>query len=214
VSSCALVGSLGVASAARADVDFQIAMGAGASWIRSMPALKTTGLTSTAARDVPPGKVALGGSLVALGGSLDIAVSADDRFIFPLLGFAGYGAVGSYDRITTSLDGSIASVRPWSAYQLDVLLPGIGYRLKRRRFLFSAGLRTGIEWLAAGGSVAAGAESAPITLIGVAALVRAELEACRRLDPATRVCVQVAPRIYDFGFLNGATFAVRVEWGR
>jgi hypothetical protein len=163
---------------------------------------------------VGEGKVPIGGSLAAAGGGLDLAFSVDDRWIFPVLGFAGYGAVGSYDAVITSTDGSIARVRPWSAYEVDVLLPGIGYRVKKRRFLFTAALRSGVVWLAASGSVAGGTESTAISLAGVSPLVQAEIEACRRLDPVTRVCLQVAPRIYDFGFMNGATFGLRVEWGR
>jgi hypothetical protein len=45
-------------------------------------------------------------------------------------------------------------------------------------------------------------------------LVQAELEACRRLDPTTRLCLQVAPRIFDHELLNGVMFGLRMEWGR
>lgn len=179
-----------------------------------MPALRSSGVTATVARDVPEGKVPIGGSLTLLGAGLDVAMTADDRWMFPVLGFGGYGAVGSHDAVVSSLDGSIAHVRPWSAYELDLLLPGVGYRVKKRRFLFSASVRTGVVWLAAGGSVAAAGESVPISLVGVSGLVQAEIEACRRLDPIMRVCLQVAPRIYDFGFMNGGTVGVRIEWGR
>lgn len=215
VAGCTAACALSIPSAAHAgDVDFQLTAGAGVSWVRKMPSLKTTSVTPTIAREGGEGEVAIGGSLAAFGGGIDLGFTVEDRWVVPVLGFAGYGAVGSYDAVATSLDGSIAHVRPWSAYEVDLLLPGVGYRVKRRRFLFSALVRTGVVWLAAQGSVAAGVESVPISLVGISGLVQAELEACRRLDPVTRVCLQVSPRIYDFGFMNGATFGLRVEWGR
>jgi hypothetical protein len=134
--------------------------------------------------------------------------------LIPGLGFAGYGAVGSYDTIVTSADGSIARARPWTTYRLDVLLPGIGYRMKHRRYMFVASVRTGISALHMSGSVAGGTGETLAALSGVSGVLQVELEACRRLDPVTRVCAQVAPRIYDFGFMNGATLGLRVEWGR
>jgi hypothetical protein len=178
-----------------------------------MPTL-TSSSASTAARDVEASKVPIGGSVLSLGAGMDISALIDDRWTLPLLGIAAYGAVGSYDTIVTSADGSIAQVRPWTTYQIDILLPGLGYRVKKRRFMFSATLRTGAVALHTSGSVAGGGESIPIDLKGLSPLVQAELEACRRLDPIRRVCLQVAPRIYDFGFMNGATFGLRFEWGQ
>ncbi len=195
------------------DVNFEIAAGPSVSFIRTMPSLKTE-RTTTFAREVPASEVPSGGSVTAIGGSFDISVIVNDRWVIPGCGLSAYGAVGSYDAVITSVDGSIAQVRPWSTYELDVLLPGIGYRMKRRRFMFSASLRTGLSVLHVGGSVAGGADVQPLNLTGLSPVLQAELEACRRLDPITRVCVQVAPRIYDFGIMNGATFGLRVEWGR
>ena len=43
--------------------------------------------------------------------------------------------------------------------------------------------------------------------------LQTDIKACRRLDPTTRLCLQVAPRLYDFGFVNGATVGLRIEWG-
>ncbi len=178
-----------------------------------MPSLTLEG-ASTVARDIPERKVAIGGSIVSLGGGIDSAVIANDQWSIPLLGVAAYGAIGSYDTIVTSVDGSIARIRPWTTYEIDVLLPGVGYRMIKRRYMFSAALRGGLVFLTTQGAVAAGADETAFGLSGLSPLVQAELLACRRLDPLTRVCLQVAPRIYDFGFMNGATFGVRVEWGR
>jgi hypothetical protein len=137
-----------------------------------------------------------------------------DRWSIPGFGVGAYGAVGSYPAIVTSVDGSIARVRPWSTYAVDVLLPGIGYRIKQRRFMFSASVRTGVSLMHVGGSVAGGADEQQFSLSGASPLLQAELEVCRRLDPVTRACLQVAPRLYDFGIMNGAIFGLRVEWGR
>ena len=202
------------ASPARADLDYQIAAGAGVSVVRALPSLKSSSAT-TFAREVPEqNEVAIGGTVTAIGGSFDLSLIVDDRWTVPIVGVGVYGAIGNYPTVVTSIDGSIAHVRPWSAYEIDVLLPGFGYRLKRRRFMFSASLRTGASALHLGGSVAGGAYEQPISLNGISPMLQAELEACRRLDPVTRVCLQIAPRIYDFGIMNGATLGLRVEWGR
>lgn len=200
-------------TSARADVDFQASVTAGAAWTRSMPALKSPSVL-TAAREVPESNVKTGGALVLAGGAFDLTAVFDDRYVMPAVGFAAYGAVGSYSTISTSADGSIAHANPWTTYEIDALLPGIGYRVKRRRFMFGASLRTGVSWMHMSGSVAGGAGETAVSLSALSLLVQAELEACRRLDPVTRVCLHVAPRLSGFGVMNGATFGLRVEWGR
>ncbi len=199
--------------AARADVELEAAAFGGVAWTRSLPTLQSAS-TLTAARDVRASEVAIGGSLYAIGGGAEIGLAVDDSLFFPGVGLAAYGAVGSYNTVLTSADGSIARARPWTTYQLDLLLPGVGYRMKHRRFMFVASLRTGITGMDMGGSVAGGDGDELASLTGISALVQVELEACRRLDPVTRICAQVAPRIYDFGFMNGATLGLRFEWGR
>jgi len=129
----------------------------------------------------------------------------------------GFGYVhgpGPYDAVITARDGSIVRMQPWTADSLDIYLPGVGYRMKRRRWMFGASLRTGASFLAMDGLVADGVEWAPVETKRVTFLLQAELEACRRLDPTTRVCLQVAPRIYDHTLLNGVMFGLRAEWGR
>jgi hypothetical protein len=201
------------AEPAHADVELEMAALGGVAWTRSLPTL-TSARTLTAARDVRESHVAIGGSLFAVGGGVDFGLALDDRLMLPGLGFAGYGAVGSYDTVLTSADGSIARVRPWTTYQLDLLLPGVGYRMKHRRFMFVASVRTGISGMFMNGSIAGGDGDTLASLSGMSGLLQVELEACRRLDPVTRVCAQLAPRIYDFGFMNGATVGLRMEWGR
>lgn len=213
VMSALVVSSLLVPRIARADADFQASVTAGAAWMPSLPALKSPS-TLTAAREIPESTVKTGGSLVSAGGGFDLATVIDDHYVVPLVGFAAWGAVGSYPTIITSADGSIARASPWTTYQVEMLLPGIGYRMKRRRFMFGASIRTGVSWMHMSGAIAGGAGETLVALSGISPLIQVELEACRRLDPVTRVCLQVAPRLYDFGVMNGATLGLRVEWGR
>lgn len=213
LASAAFVAASLAPSSARADVEVETAALGGVAWTRSLPTLKTPS-TLTAAREVRESEVAIGGSLYAVGGGFDFGLAIDDTFFLPGVGFAAYGAVGSYDTVLTSADGSIARARPWTTYQLDFLLPGVGYRVKHRRFMFVASLRTGISSMFMGGSLVGGDSEVLATFSGMSALLQVELEACRRLDPVTRICAQLAPRLYDFGFLNGATLGVRMEWGR
>jgi hypothetical protein len=198
---------------ARADVDFQLAGTTGAAWMRALPALRSPAL-STAARDVPDARIPVGGSLTWMGAGLEIGMTVDAHIVIPGIGVAAYAAVGSYDTVLTSADGSIATVRPWSAYRIDMPLPGIGYRVKERRWMFQADVRTGLSVLSMNGTIAGGSSETETSLTAISGVLVAEVEACRRLDPVTRVCVQVAPRIYDFGFMNGGTLGLRVEWGR
>ena len=149
-----------------------------------------------------------------VGASADIDLTIDDKWKVPLIGGAGYWAVGSYDTVVTSYDGSITKLRPWSAFRGDVLLPGFGRRWKQRRNMWGLGIRSGLSFLTMGGSVAAGAESYPLDLNAFTVLVQVEIEGCRRLDPTTRVCAQIVPRIYEHEIMNGLTFGVRFEWGR
>lgn len=197
---------------ARADYEFQTGVGVGGAWLRQTPALTSKPVT-TAAREMREGELAVGGGLALFGFSGDVDLTIDDRWKVPLFGGALFWAVGSYDAVVTSVDGSIARVRPWTALRGDVLLPGVGRRWKHRRNMVAVALRTGVSFVGMGGSVAAATDWAPLTLRSTTFLLQAEVEACRRLDPTTRVCLQVVPRIYDHELLNGVVFGLRMEWG-
>lgn len=205
--------ALAVPTEARADFDFQLAIGTNARWLRATPALTTPPLL-TSARDLPEGRVPMRGGQTMLGGYVDIALTIDDRWVVPMLGGGAYHAAGTYDAVITSRDGSIVRARPWSTFSAEILLPGVGYRVKKRRWMFGSALRTGAAWMSMDGVMASGAEADPIELSASTFFVQAELEACRRFDPTTRLCLQVAPRIYDYELMNGAMFGLRVEWGR
>ena len=43
--------------------------------------------------------------------------------------------------------------------------------------------------------------------------LKGDLAVCRRLDPTQRACLFVAPSIYEFGLLNGASLGLRWEVG-
>ena len=67
---------------------------------------------------------------------------------FPALGFADTARSAATTRCSRArTDRSRARVRG-RRYQLDFLLPGIGYRMKHRRYMFVASVRTGVTGLA------------------------------------------------------------------
>jgi hypothetical protein len=203
------------AEEARADWDPQLATSMNGAWLRRTPALASKGV-STSARAVSAGALESPSrsSIGLIGLSGDFEVTVDDRWKVLVFGGSFYWALGSYDTTVTSIDGSIATLQPWTTVRGDLLLPGVGRRWKHRRTMWAAAVRTGIGFMAMGGEVGAGADRTPLPLGATGFLVELELEACHRLDPTTRVCVQVAPRLYDHELMNGLTFGLRMEWGR
>jgi hypothetical protein len=153
------------------------------------------------------------GPLTLGGAAVDASVALDDRIMFPILGFGFNTALGQSPRVMTSVDGSFAEVRPWTAWMYDLGLPGLGFRFKERRWMFSVLIRPGVAFLLMNGSVAAGTDVHDVTMTATSLYARAQIEACRRIDPTHRVCVLVAPSIYEFGFGTGASAGVRLEIG-
>lgn len=198
---------------ARADVGAELAFGAGV-LVTSLPSPTAASLTTS--RTIPgDARIPTGGRYVGmLGAHVDAVLALDRHTILPLFGAAGYGAVGSFDTIVTSVDGSIARVHPWTSARLDLLLPGFGLRGVHRRFAGSAVLRSGIGGAWVGGELAEGTEAVPFSSARITPLLQLEVEACRRLDPAQRLCLVAAPRLHDFGWLTGLGVALRWEVGR
>jgi hypothetical protein len=218
VTLAALVGFsvIGATSDARADrneVEAQLAIGAGAAWMRSLPTFATDSLL-TNARDLGRGSVRSSRGITLYGSHFDVALTIRDRWSIPLLGGGVYGAVGPHDGILTTLDGSMVRLRPWTTVRADMLLPGVAYRLKKRRWMFTFGGRIGVGYTSLKGSVASAAEVDELDIEKATVFLQSEIEACRRLDPTTRLCVQVAPRLYDYQLLNGGTLSLRIEWGK
>lgn len=199
---------------AAADYDLQLSAGLGAGYLRKTPDLDTKAV-STLARDIAAGTVAArGGGIWMLGATVDMQLTFDDRWVLPLLGGTLAWGVGSYDRVASGLDGSIATFRPHTAFRGDLYFVGFGRRWKHRRFMYGVVARTGFSRLVMDGSVAAGADAIPLSMGANTFLFQIEAEGCRRLDPERRICLQVAPRIYEHEAINGVTFGLRVEWGR
>jgi hypothetical protein len=194
------------------DFEFQFAMGIDVGAIRQTPAMSVP-ISSAVARETARGKILVPGGFAFMGGHFDLATTIADRWQFPLVGAAIYGAVGSFDPVITSFDGSIVRVRPWTAIRPEILLPGVGYRFKHRRNMVAFALRTGASFLQMGASIASGADPVPLDLAAGTFMLQLEVEACRRLDPVTRVCVHAAPRIYDYEFASGGIIGIRMEWG-
>jgi hypothetical protein len=158
-------------------------------------------------------QIASMGPLTMGGATIDLGYALDDRVLFPIFGFGFDTALGQSPRVVSSVDGSIVEVRPWTAWMYDVGLPGVGFRFKERRWMFGFLARTGIAYLNVRGSVAVGTETHDVSPSTATFYVRAQGEACRRLDPVERLCFFVAPSIYEFGFGTGVSAGIRWEVG-
>jgi hypothetical protein len=196
---------------ARADVGLQLTLAPGVSWMRTAPSL-TSGAVS-GPREIGQAQVPTRGGLTTLGAYVDTELTFKGATTMPLFGLGYYSALGSYDSVTTSVDGSVARLQPWTTYRWDVLLPGLGGRWKSRRWMFELGARSGVSILGMHGYVATGADTHRIDPSGASFLLVGQASICRRLDPWQRICIEAQPRLFDFGFLNGGTAGFRWEWG-
>ena len=79
--------------------------------------------------------------------------------------------------------------------------------------MFSATLRMGVSVVGINGSVASGADATQFHTTDASFLLRAQVEGCRRLDPAERICLTVSPSVYQFGFGNALSVGLRWEFG-
>ena len=182
-------------------------------WMPYVPTLAVPA-TSTPVRTVEGGTLPSVGSLFFIGATGDSSFVYKDRLVIPLVGASAAFATGASSEVVTSLDGSIADVRPWTAYRFECLLPGVGVRFTRRRWTFEATARAYVVGVGMSASVATGGGSSDLSWplrVGLAA--RADLEVCRRLDPVDRVCAFVAPALYEFGPFDGGSAGLRWEIG-
>jgi hypothetical protein len=182
-------------------------------WMPYVPSLGVP-TTSTPVRTIEGGTLPPSGSLFFAGAQADSSLVVRSRLVVPLVGISGALAAGNSSAVVTTLDGSIAEVRPWTAYRVECLLPGIGVRLTRRRWTVSAWARGYVVGVGMGASIATAGGSSDLSSpsrFGLA--VRAELEGCRRLDPLNRLCMFVAPALYEFGPFNGGSAGLRWELG-
>ena len=213
-SLCALVL---LPATAEADEELNVALSWGVLHKRELPALRTTEDIETPARTIPKdARIANTGGVTMFGGALDFAFVFDDRVRVPLLGFGFYGAVGSYAPTLSSVDGSLVRMRRSTAWEFDVLLPGIGVRSNLRRWMVAADVRFGVGFLGENASVVAGSGTYAGdagTAMAVSSFVDLNLMGCRRLDPFQRLCLQATLRLWDFGAVNGFTIGMRWEIG-
>ena len=200
----------GRAAAAESQLELDGAFAAFGTYMRAMPPLPLA--SSDAARTLS-GRLPSVGHLTLAGASGDLTLTLDRHIVLPIAGIGLSAAVGSSPRVLSSVDGSIVEQRPWTTYMGDLLLPGIGYRIKERRWMFSGVVRTGLSYVSTSGSAASGADTSEIRGSALSVMVRVELEACRRIDPTERVCFAVSPSIYQFGFGNAVTAGLRWEFG-
>jgi len=192
---------------------WQFAIGPSARWLPSAPRYSLDRV-ETPLRTVGAGDLAAAGATGWLGAEADLACTIADRWQIPLLGVGVYGPVGSYARVVAASDGSLVELRPSTGLLVDVPLPGLGVRVKERRFLFTAAVRTAIVLTGMDARVANGASFVDAGRVNATVFaVRAEITACRRFDPEARACLFVAPNVYEVGFANGGSLGLRWEWG-
>jgi hypothetical protein len=137
-----------------------------------------------------------------------------DRWVIPIFDVGFYGIVGAYADQLTSADGTFFRLHPAGTFMLDTEILGIGVRFKRRRWMFEATIKPGIAVLAVPAAVADGKSWTSVDQLNSASpTLRASLSVCRRLDPMERVCLSVTPNIYQWGWGNGGSVALRWEFG-
>lgn len=192
-----------------ASADFRV------SYIDRIPELKIS-QDVVGPRALASGTVVHGSSSLVTGGvGFDFGLVLDDRWRVGGIGGSYESSMGTSARRRAYVDGSIGELRPWTASRFGFDFGGVGQRYKYRRWQFG--------WMVAGSvivttmnvSVANGAGSEDAWGAAVALSVHGQAEACRRLDLESRVCLVVAPDVFDGGyFMRGASVFARWEWGR
>jgi hypothetical protein len=210
--ACLASGASRAARAASTSAEVEGSFDARAQWVRQMPQLERDPVP-TAQRTLPATTLPSTGSQAFAALTLQFGVAVDDRWLLPIAGMSFGWAVGSSPRVVTGVDGSIVELRPWSSDVLTVLLPGLGVRIKQRRWAFAAQVVPVVSVVWMNATVATGASSQDESLFAATLGARADLEACRRLDPVERLCVFVAPALYEFSVLGGGSAGLRMEVG-
>ena len=140
--------------------------------------------------------------------------TASDRWIIPLIDVGVYGILGVYEDTLTSVDGSLVKLHPAGSFMLDAEFLGFGVRFKKRRWMFEATIKPGVALMMMPAAIADGRTFTSIDpLTSATFTLRAQLSACRRLDPTERVCASVTPNIYQWGWGNGGSLSLRWEFG-
>lgn len=192
----------------------EIRFGTTFSVTRATPTLSLVDPAELSSRTIARGDLANAGGFRSVGAFSDFAFVVWPRLSIPVIGLGISLPVGEHAPIRSSVDGSIAEVQPFRMFAVDVLGPGIGVRSIVRRYFFEALVRTSLLYMGGKAQIAAGAELVDVPVHGVALGVRAELSACRRLDPESRVCLTLAPRLFEVVPASGLSVGLSWTWGR
>ena len=181
----------------------------------SSPSFSVTDVSTSGRASIsgstPPFRFPMG--FVGLRAGMDFV--AADRTVIPLLDVGVFGIVGQYSEVLTSVDGSFLSVSPSTMVLIDGEISGIGLRFKHRRWMFGAAIKPGVAFMVANGAVADGKGFTSIDsgLTAFSPTLRVDLQVCRRFDPIERACLVAQPNVYEWGWGNGGSLAIRYEFG-
>ena len=154
------------------------------------------------------------GSTTLMGGGFELGVNVGKHLILPIVGGSYTTALGGYREREASFDGTIIHYRPWTTEMVTFSLGGLGYRSNVGRWTFSATALPGIAGISSGADAAYGLNTFELNPGKTLFYLSAEIAACRRLDPMERLCVVAAPNVYEGGFFQGGTIALRYEVGK
>lgn len=199
----------GVASAG--DFDFGVEAFGGA--FRQGNAIAIQPTDSATRGSTPTGTIPPFGPTGHAGVGVDLAWGGRGPFVFDIVAVKFAGAFGPTSRTLGAVDGTIVSADPGSMIYAG-LSTGAGVRFKRRRFAFGVMAHIGASMM----STKAFAQdlNGPRELSSTPSfdlLVDLDASVCRRIDPTSRLCLAIRPHVYNFGFLNGASIALRWEVG-
>jgi hypothetical protein len=186
-------------------------------WVRSMPPIELRSPFDAPHRTLPGATLPSTGDHQFMALTWDTGITVNNRYMLPLLGVQFGWTVGSSPDVVTSVDGTIVHMQTWTSDMLTLLLPGVGLRTKARRWMFEGAVRPVVTFMWMNAAAADGADTSNIgdghAFFAVGLGVRAELEACRRIDPVERICLLVSPALYEFSTLNGGSIGLRWEVG-
>jgi hypothetical protein len=186
-------------------------------WMRAMPPIDLRSPFDAPTRTLPAGTLPSTGEHQFMALTWDTGITLNDRLMIPVFGIQFGWTVGASPDVVTSLDGTIVHMQTWSSDMLTLLLPGAGVRAKARRWLFEGAVRPTATFVWMSAKAASGTGTSDLgdghAFFAAGVGLRAELEACRRIDPVQRVCVLVSPALYEFSALNGGSIGLRWEVG-
>ena len=211
MASC--LAALTFAPEARADgVDFAFQASADAAMVPANN-LQVVSTTLVGPRSIV-GPLRLNSTTFYAGAGVGIGLTTK-HLVIPLVSFDVYFATGGYAEQRTSIDGSIAHLRPWTGGLYDLGLGGLGVRVNERRWTFAATGRLGIDFETQKADAAYGSLTYELDPRQAFPYLRVDLEACRRLDPLERLCLVASPNVFAFDqTLHGGMLFFRYEYGK